>query len=219
MRKKIFPKIGKRRLKTKEDDEFRREESAKSALNELPLDYITDRLLPQIKYYERKGKHLQREYYIISILNTITLAAVPLLTMLLDDFPTLKYFLTGSSAIASIFSAVLLLRRTKDNWLEYQATGDALKCELARFFAENPEVSSLYYKYERLQNYEPTNRSTMPECIYKLQLFAKRCEDIMSAERTGWYNRMKVESDQDSVKSRVDTLTTGRHSVDKKDNC
>ncbi len=169
---------------------------SESEVNELPLDYITDRLLPQIKHYEKKGDHLRLEYYIISILNTVTLAAVPLLTMLSDVFQNLKYFLAGSSAIASILSAILLLRRTKDNWLECQATSDALKSELARFFVDNPEITLAYqrgFPKEKL----------FYEHMRELRNLAKACEEIMRVERTGWYTRMKADSDQESIKAQA----------------
>lgn len=188
--------IRRRRLGMKEKDTLIDDKVSELRVNELPLDYITDRLLPQIKHYEKKGTHLRREYYIISILNTVTLAAVPLLAMLSDIFQNLKYFLAGSSAIASIFSAILLLRRTKDNWLECQATSDALKCELARFFVDNPDIARAY-KTNILKD------ETLHGCMRELRNLAKDCEEIMRVERTGWYTRMKSESDQESIKAQT----------------
>lgn len=163
--------------------------------NEFPTDYIKDRLLPQIKQYEKTGKKLQAEYYIISTLNTIVLASVPLLTMLSDLYPFLKFFVAGSSAIASIFSGILLLRRSKDNWLEYRATSEALQSELARFFAEHPEFADCYAKGIPCTQVL-RNRDNMRE----MRDLVGACEKIIQVEREGWYNRMKAESDQKGLK-------------------
>ena len=67
--------------------------------------------------------------------------------------------------------------RAKENWLEYRASGEALKSELAAFMAGSAE-------YQTFSSKE------------KLSLFVERCEGIMQAERTGWYSRMKLEPDQ-----------------------
>lgn len=139
--------------------------------------YITERLNEQIAYYGKKSIRLQREYYILSILNIIILAFVPFLTLLSDFSQIYRYIIAASSAIASIFSSILLLRKTKDNWLEYRATGEALKTELER------------YRYQ-VEAYEKLDKKHANDQL------VTQCEKIMQLEHSEWYNRMKKESTQ-----------------------
>lgn len=139
--------------------------------------YITERLNEQIAYYGKKSIRLQREYYILSILNIIILALVPFLTLLSDFSMLYRYIIAGSSAVASILSSILLLRKTKDNWLEFRATGEALKTELEEY---RYRVGLYDGKTEEASN----------------KILVQQCEKIMQSEHSAWYDRMKKESTQ-----------------------
>lgn len=140
-------------------------------------DYIQIRLLPQIQYYSKSSRRMQNEYYALSILNIVLTAAVPIILMLPETVTSAKYISASISAIASIFSSILLIRGTRDNWIEYRTASEALKSELAAFKAK----SAVYQKLD---------------CNMRFSLFVERCESIMHAERTGWHSRMKIDSSQ-----------------------
>ncbi len=140
-------------------------------------DYIQLRLLKQINYYKKASKRLQKEYYICSIANTVFMAAVPIILMLPDSITWAKYVSAIISAIAAVLSSVLLIKRTKDNWIEYRSTREALESELAAFKSKAAAYQSNNYKQ-------------------RFVLFVERCERIMQAEREGWYSRMKLEPNQ-----------------------
>lgn len=146
-----------------------------SSAEKQDFPYIKDRLKPQIEYYSKTSKRLQREYYILSIISTIILAVIPILTLLSDFSELYKYLIAGSSAVASVLSGILLLRKTKDNWLEYRATSEALKAELEEY-----RYSAGAYKGREDKNI----------------LLVETCEKIMQAEHSEWYARMKKESSQ-----------------------
>lgn len=140
--------------------------------------YINDRLLQQIEYYSKESKKLQEEYYAISIVSIIVLAIIPIITLLSDAFTSFRYLIAGASAISSVLSSVLLIRKTKDNWLEYRATSEALQSELAKYNC----CASVY------------NVKSDEE---RLVILVNTCEKIMSAEHNGWYARMKADSNQE----------------------
>ncbi len=140
-------------------------------------DYMEKRLIPQIEYYSKTSRHLQKEYYIISIASTVTMATVPVITIWPDTYGITRYIVAAISALASVLSSVLLIRRTKDNWIEYRVTSEMLQSELAVFKATAGEY--------QMQDHRP-----------RFALFVERCERIMQSERSGWYLRMKPEPDQ-----------------------
>ena len=142
--------------------------------------YIEDRLLPQLRYYSATSRRFQTEYYVLSIINIAVLALIPVFTMLIDILPIFRYVVTGASAIISILSSILLVRQSKDNWLDYRITAENLKVELAKYRAKAGEYCS----------------ENPCETDLKLSLFVENCEQIMRAEHTGWHSRMQEESDQ-----------------------
>lgn len=138
-------------------------------------DYIQLRLLPQIEYYSKSSRRMRRKYYIFSIANTAFMAAVPVILLLPDTIKGAKYISASVSAIASVLSSILLILRAKDNWIEYRNASEALKSEFATFKARAAD-------YRELRPHQ------------QLSLFVERCEGIMQSERSGWYSRMKLDS-------------------------
>lgn len=143
--------------------------------------FIEKRLIPQIRYYSYKSKKLQKEYYRFSISNIILLAIIPVLTMLTDVCTQCKYIVAATSATASILSSILLLRRSKDNWLDFKFTEETLKSELAQYRAKAGD-----YKNSELNQREEI-----------FSIFVENCEKIMKEEHLGWHSRMLQEGDQE----------------------
>lgn len=140
--------------------------------------YIENRLLNQIEYYDKSSKKLQKEYYVISITSIVILAIIPVITLLPENLCFYKYLIAGASALSSILSSILLIRKTKENWLEYRATAETLQSELEKYRCS---ISSYNVKADNT----------------RLGVLVERCEKIMSAEHAGWYTRMKADSDQE----------------------
>lgn len=139
--------------------------------------YIAERLDPQISYYDRKSFRCQREYYALSVANIIILALIPVVSIAADDFAAVKYLIAAASATASILSSILLLKKSKENWVEFRATCENLKSEREQFrFASGP--------YKDLPSPERDSH------------FIERCEDIMGKEHSAWSSRTKKDSAQ-----------------------
>ena len=57
------------------------------------MDYINDRLMPQMQYYKLKCANLQKEFYILSISSVILTALIPVLSIAADAAPAIKYII------------------------------------------------------------------------------------------------------------------------------
>ena len=65
------------------------------------MDYIKNRLEPQMKYYSQKCASLQKEYYALSIISIVVNAIIPIFTIAIDNFFIIKYIIAILSAILS----------------------------------------------------------------------------------------------------------------------
>lgn len=126
-------------------------------------NYIKNRLDPQMSYYKSKCKALRKEYNIISIATIVINAAIPVLSMVTDFTPVVKYIIASISALATVFSSVLLLRKTKEHWVEYRTTYEKLKREKVLFEAK----AGVYQTASENE-------------------FILNCENIMDAEHSLW---------------------------------
>lgn len=129
----------------------------------LKTDYITNRLDKQMGYYHKKCISLQREYYIISIAIIVINAVIPVLSMGIDSVGVLKYLIASLSSLSSILSSVMLLRKTKETWVEYRSTYEKLKAEKILY-----ETSSGRYQNGAEED------------------FILVCETIMGSEHNAW---------------------------------
>ena len=140
-------------------------------------EYIAGRLELQINYYDRKSFRCQREFHTLSVINIVILALIPVISIAADNFSSVKYLVAAASATASILSSILLLKKSKENWVEFRATCEALKSEREKFrYAAGP--------YKVLPSPERDAR------------FIERCEDIMSKEHSDWFSRIKNDAAQ-----------------------
>ena len=125
--------------------------------------YITNRLDPQMGYYKNKCERLSKEFNWISIITIVINALIPVISMATENGPIVKYVIASASALATILSSVLLLRKTKENWVEYRSTYEKLKREKVLF-----ETKSGIYQTASIND------------------FILNCENIMDAEHNLW---------------------------------
>lgn len=127
------------------------------------MDYISERLEPQMKYYSKRSKSLRKEYLTLSIIIVIVNATIPVISIGLDSVGPLKYIVALLSSMASILSSVLLIRKTKDTWIEFRMTYEKLKKEKVLF-----ETHTGKYKDAQYDD------------------FVLSCEEIMESEHKLW---------------------------------
>lgn len=140
-------------------------------------DYLTDRLAPQMEYYSKACKKLQHQYYCLSICSIVATAIIPILSLAVESCSEIKYLISTVSAVATVASSILLLRKTRENWLEYRASYELLKSERAKYLAVACEYSG----------------QDSPDALNHL---VACCEEIMGNEHKSWRERMVSISDQ-----------------------
>lgn len=131
-------------------------------------EYIEKRLQPQIEYYSGKSARLKKEFYWLSILALVANAVIPVLALSIDSEGISKYFVAILSSISTILSGILLIKKTKDNWVSYRLTCEALKREKILF-----ETKSGKYKDASFND------------------FVVACEKIIADENTAWKSLAK----------------------------
>lgn len=129
----------------------------------METNYIENRLKSQLDFYSSRSTTLRREYYAISITVIVINALIPIISITLDVGVLSKYLVTIFSELAAVLSSVLLLRKTKDTWLEYQSIYAKLRQEQVLF-----ETKSGKYETATIQD------------------FVKSCEDIIQSEQNLW---------------------------------
>ena len=125
-------------------------------------DYISNRLNDQMQYYHSKCISFQQEFYRLSVVIIVANAIIPVL-LLVSNCGAIKYIVAIISALASILSSILLLRNTKETWLEYRSTYEKLKREKILF-----ETKSGVYNEASIND------------------FILNCENIIDAEHEIW---------------------------------
>lgn len=96
-------------------------------------DYITNRILPQMKWYSNKSKENQKRYYFWMTFSICIGAMIPVLSIFADGV-IIKVLIAalGSSVTAS--NAYISLHNFKDLWMVYRSTREALLRTLYSYF-------------------------------------------------------------------------------------
>ena len=136
------------------------------------FNYLSERLDPQIEYYDKSSSQFKRRYFGLSVLNIIVLTLIPIISLGLDNFPGAKCIVALLGAVAAGITSILSLTKFKENWLEYRYTCEALKAE-----REKHEYQAGEYKGLKFNEADA--------------LLVERCEAIMTAEHSTWSTRMK----------------------------
>lgn len=125
--------------------------------------YIINRLKNQMDLYYSRSITLRMEYYAISITIIVINALIPVFSITLDVGVLSKYLVTIFSELAAVLSSILLLRKTKDTWLEHQSIYAKLRQEQVLFETKSGKNETA-----------------------TVQDFVKACEEIIQNEQNLW---------------------------------
>ena len=88
------------------------------AENIQPYDYVEQRLKQQMAYYSNSCRKLQKRYRILTFINIVTTAAVPVFSLSVDDMGrTAQYIIAVLGATASIVSGITFFEKLRDKWV------------------------------------------------------------------------------------------------------
>lgn len=103
--------------------------------------YIEERVIGQIKWYEKKSSKNQFWYKLFMIISIVTSGLIPILTLMLD-LPfgfIIKIVISALSSTVTAISAIIALYNYRELWVKYRTNCEMLKSILHRFFMKNGE--------------------------------------------------------------------------------
>lgn len=140
-------------------------------------DYVNERYLDQIQWYDRKSLWNQKWYSRLQW-GMIGLAAVtPVLISInfrVSSYPFLQWVPVVSSVIVAVLASALKTFKFQENWINYRTTCETLKKEIHLCRAGVGE-------YKKVEDREA--------------LFVERVENLISRENTLWLITAKREEE------------------------
>lgn len=107
--------------------------------------YIEERVIEQIKWYEKKSSRNQFWYRMFMIISIIMSGSISVLTLMLDLSHGIKIKIIISVLSSSItgISAIIALYGYRKLWVQYRTNCEILKSVLYRFFTRSSEFKGL----------------------------------------------------------------------------
>lgn len=144
-----------------------------------PEDYIEQRVVDQINWYDSKSQKSQKWFKRIRALEIISASSIPLFAGFGQGEPWSIILIGILGAVVAILASLLSLNQFQENWIEYRTTCESLKHE----------------KYLFLTRTEPYDEED------PFGLFVQRIESLISKENSAWsqYTRSTAESSKPNI--------------------
>lgn len=139
-------------------------------------DYISKRLNDQIDWYSNKSQWNQKWFKRLRILEITLAAAIPVLSINLNNSAIIKYITASISAGITIIISIQSLYNFHEYWIEYRMVAETLKHEK--------------YLYETTTGIYNSGQTT------KLNLLIERVESIISHENINWSQMNKLSNNK-----------------------
>jgi len=144
-------------------DEYQYPELDKAGID----NYINNRLLSQIDWYDRKSSDYQKKYKRISILTVTLNGLIPIIILLADYGLVIKLLIAVISSTTAVLTSMQILNNYKDLWIQYRSNCSILQSALHRFYTCSGEFA----------NKEEDDR---------FSLLVELSEDCMTSEYQQW---------------------------------
>ena len=135
--------------------------------------YITNRVLPQMKWYSSKSGENKRKYHFWMTVAILLGAMIPVVSVLADGAVWVKALIATLGAAVTACNSYISLHNFKDLWFTYRNTREALLRILYSYFNSAGIFSQ---------------SGTQEE---KDILLVKLCEEELSHETDEWLSLMK----------------------------
>lgn len=132
-------------------------------------DYIINRVLIQIDWYDQRSVNKQQMYKQLSVISIVLNGLIPIAVLLSDYGIGIKLLIAALSSTAGILNSVIVLGNYKDLWIQYRSNCEMLKSTLHHFFMRSGEFMELDNDPIALQ-----------------RQLANSCESFMSNEFQKW---------------------------------
>ena len=138
-------------------------------------DYIEKRYKKQLDWYEKHAIQSRVTYYTLQILIVLAGASVPIINVFPsndNNIYTIKIISSILGSFIVIFTGILQITKSNENWISYRSTAELMKSEYQRF-----KMGVSDYSAEKIS--EKENRSL---------LFIERMETIIAEEGKKFMN-------------------------------
>ncbi|MDE2933144.1 MAG: DUF4231 domain-containing protein [Chloroflexota bacterium] len=130
-------------------------------------EYIDQRLVPEIEYYENRSALNKRFFHVTSVVSIVSAVAVPIVAVVSDHFA-----LAVIGGVASVAIASQSLFKWHENWLKFRGSAEGLKKE------------QMYY-LTRTGPYQGVADDALEGIL------VVRVEDLISSEHETWQVEQK----------------------------
>ncbi len=102
-----------------------------------PDDYITQRLDPQIDWYDGKSLRSQRWYKGLRSIEIVAAASIPFMVGYATDArPSVTFVVGLTGVVVAVISGLLAINQYQEIWIEYRTTCESLRHHKYRFLAK-----------------------------------------------------------------------------------
>ena len=129
-------------------------------------EYLENRVMDQINWYDKKSSLAQRYYKIYQIIEIISATCIPILAAYAKKSDWILLIIAILGGIITVVESITRLYKFHENWIEYRTTSELLK----------------YHRYLFLTESAPYNNSD--ETLENF--FVRNIESIISSENNTW---------------------------------
>ena len=136
-------------------------------------NYITNRILPQMKWYSSKSSENKRKYHLGITISILLSAMIPVVSVFADGAIWVKVLIAALGAAVTACNSYISLHNFKDLWLTYRNTREVL-------------LRILYNYFNNAGVFSQSNAQKEKDI-----LLVNLCEEELSHETGGWFYLMK----------------------------
>ena len=97
-------------------------------------DYVKNRLLPQMAWFNKKSREYKRQYYVLTSASIMMGAMIPVMSILLEGSALPRILIAILGASITGVNAYLSINHSRDLWLTYSSTRETLLQTLYLYF-------------------------------------------------------------------------------------
>lgn len=141
--------------------------------DEKTQSYITNRLMPQMEWYSRKGRECKKQYHFWATVTIVLGAFIPVVSVFADGSIWVKALLVALGSIVTACNAYETLHNFKDLWITYRNIREKL-------------LRTLYFYFNNTGVFAQENTQNAKDL-----LLINICENEMSSEHSEWMSQMQ----------------------------
>jgi hypothetical protein len=136
-------------------------------------DYITNRLEPQINWYNNKATDNMYRYNMFQVLTLGISALIPIVNVInFEDNISVRVTSAILGGLIAAITGIMQLTKAQESWILYRSTAETLIKEYNLYMLKSGDYSD----------------SDLTGEAKRKKLFIERCESIMSTEGTKYFS-------------------------------